>query len=334
MAGKRGKTPPDEMLMPDSSSTEAERPSQRWFTLNTFLGCILLLLAINEANYRLIRPTQRIELGARAASLRFEPIRRGSLSGGWRVAGAWRVSSDDPRFGGVSALAVDGDELVALTDFGSVIRFAKPGSGEVRARIAEVSPGPRTTWLKANWDIEAVARDPLGRGWWASFEHPGELWLYQPGFRRALERIRLGRFARSGNRGIEGVTSDGGDLLLFAESGGTVVRIRGARARIERIAGEPPRISDVAELGRGRWLAIERRLSWRGFRNRLVELERAPGGFRRVGSFAIPAGPLDNFEGLAVERSNGRVRLWLVSDDSFEKPFRTVLLALDRPAAP
>lgn len=333
MTGKRGKTPPDEGLVPDSSSTGAERPSQPWFTLNTLLGCLLLILAINEANWRVILPSSPVDLGPRTVVLRFEPIELGSVSPRLRVAGAWRVDSADPRFGGISALAIDGGELLALTDSGGVIRFAKPRAGDVVGHISEVAKGPRTQWLKANRDIEAITADPAGRGWWAAFEHPGEVWLYDPSFREPLERIKVGRYGGSRNAGVEGLASDNGELLLFSETGGRVLRIGKRRARHERIV-PPRRLSDVASLGGGRFLSIERRATLRGFRNRLVEIELSGALYRRTWALPLPAGPLDNFEGLAVERTANGLRLWLVSDDNFQKPFRTVVLALDLLAGP
>lgn len=324
MTGQRGKTPSNERLMPDPSATADERRRQRWFTFGTLVGCILLALLLNEINWRLIRPSSRVELGVRPAVLHFEPIDLGP-----EVAEAWEVTSSDRRFGGLSALGIADGKFVALTDSGGVIRFARPRSGPVPAVIAEVPGGPRTPWLKVNRDIEAMLADPHGRGWWAAFEFAGELWLYDRDFRRTLERVHVGSFSQAENSGIEGMVSDGGDLLLFAETGGKVVRLSGGTASIEQVRPARSRISDAAAIGGGRLLVIERKLTLLGFRNRLVELEPAAGGFRRGAVRPIPAAPLDNFEGLAVERRDGRLRLWLVSDDGFDKPFRTVLLAID-----
>lgn len=319
--------------MPDSTSTAAERRGQAWFTFRTFVGCILLVLVLNEINWRVIRPSSRVELGPRPAVLHFEPIDFGP-----GAAAAWKVTSDDRRFGGLSALGIDGETFVAMTDSGAVIRFGRPRSGRLPAIISEVPGGPRTPWLKVNRDIEAMLADPQGRGWWAAFEFAGELWLYDRRFERTLERIGVSWFSRADNSGIEGLAADGGELLLFAESGGEVVRLSGGTASIERIRPVRSRISDAAALGDGRLLVIERKLTLLGFRNRLVELEPIPGGFRRGAVRPIPGAPLDNFEGLAIERLGGRTRLWLVSDDGFDKPFRTVLLAIDleppRRAAP
>lgn len=328
MAGKRGKTPPDEGLMSDSTSTGAERKSQPWFTLRTLLGCVLLVLTINEATWRYIMPSTRLELGSRSVAIHFEPIRFRPVEGAISIAGAWRLRSSDPRFGGLSALAVDGDTLIALTDFGGVLRLPKPRSGPIVAEIGELERGPQTAWLRANWDVEAIAADPAGRGWWVVFERPGEVWLYDHSLDRPLARLRSDSLKPSGNTGVEALAFDRGDMLLFAEAGGRVLRISGRRASIERVAGIR-RMSDAATLGEGRLLAIERYVTALGLRNRLVELVKAPGGYVRAAEHPIPAAPLDNFEGLAIERTRGGIRLWLVTDDDFQKPFRTVLLALD-----
>ena len=43
--------------------------------------------------------------------------------------GGWAIRSNDRRFGGISAMHVEGDEVMALSDAGSVIRFPLPGRG-------------------------------------------------------------------------------------------------------------------------------------------------------------------------------------------------------------
>ena len=45
--------------------------------------------------------------------------------------------------------------------------------------------------------------------------------------------------------------------------------------------------------------------------------------------------PLDNAEAMAAERlPDGRTRLWIMTDDNFTRPFRTLLIALDLAVAP
>ena len=61
----------------------------------------------------------RLPLTYRAVEL---PAARGPL----RLAGAWELTAADPRFGGVSALAIDARRFLAVSDLGAVIRFDPP----------------------------------------------------------------------------------------------------------------------------------------------------------------------------------------------------------------
>ena len=331
MTGKRGKTPSDEGLMPDSTSTEPERDPQDRFTLRTLAGCILLLLAIDQFVHRMGQVPDRQDLPPRNVKLALEPLSRVFDSDGpLRVAGRWRVTSDDQRFGGVSGLAFDGEQLVAVTDAGAVIRFPRPQpqGREVRAVIKDVPDGPRSGRFKANRDAEALARDPRGIGWWVAFENFNQLWLYDHGFDRPLRQFAVATEGTTWNVGYEGAAFDGDDLLLFRETGGTYLRLGRQPPRLERVKNAG-RLSEVAALGQGLLLGIERRLTPLGFSNTLITLVGSGGGFEAGHRFDLPAGPLDNYEGLAIDRSGGKLRLWLMTDDGFEQPFSTTLLALD-----
>ena len=329
MTGQRGKTPSDEELIADSRSTVAERRVQPAFTVLTLAGCLLLLLTIDFFVGWLARLPDRRELGERVAELRLDPVRV-SLDGDapFRVAGAWKVSSDDPRVGGVSALALDSGALVALTDRGSLIRFPRPSRERVRATIRELPSGPRSGEYNAYRDSEAIIADPAGRGWWVAFEHVDELWLFDQPIRRALQRVDLRPLGMRSNYGIEALASDGSDLLLFAEDGRRLIRMGRPRPRLERSGSGPP-ISDAAKIGGGKLVAIERRLTPLGFANSLVLLGRTGEGYATARQFRIRASPLDNFEAIAVDRSAGGTRLWLMTDDGFDRPFRTLIVAID-----
>ena len=183
-----------------------------------------------------------------------------------------------------------------------------------------------------NRDSEALVRDSRGRGWWVAFENHHQLWLFDPGFGRALQRIDLGRRGWRANRGIEGLAADGPALLLLHEDGDHLLRVTGTRARSIRIAGARGRVSDVAAIGPGRYFAVERRVTPMGFRNALVSLEKSGSGYRFGRRIALPLGPFDNVEAIAVERrAGGGLRLWLMTDDNFQRPLRTLLIALDWP---
>jgi hypothetical protein len=64
----------------------------------------------------------------------------------------------------------------------------------------------------------------------------------------------------------------------------------------------------------------------------LIRFEAANGGFRITDRKELRLGALDNIEGIAVEsRAGGSTRLWMISDDNFQRPLRTLLLAVDLP---
>ena len=309
---------------------KAEQGVQPKFRNGQLLASLVLLAAIALFDAWLAQFPNRQGLGWRAARIEFQPVRLAAAEfGPLRLAGAWRLTSPDRRFGGVSSLAIDGGELVALTDAGALIRF-RPGEDE--ARIGELPDGPGSGGFKRNRDSEALVRDALGRGWWVAFENRHQLWLFDQEFGRMLRRIDLGRRGWGVNRGIEGLATDGGALLLFHEEGDHLLRVSGTRARQFPIAGARGRISDAAAIGPGRYLAVERRVTPFGFRNALVPLEKAGAGYRFGRRVALPLGPFDNVEAIAVERgAGGSVRLWLMTDDNFQMPFRTLLIALDWP---
>jgi hypothetical protein len=307
-----------------------ERRVQPKFSIRWAAGALVLLVAIALFDQWLTKFPDRRELGWRVAHIEREPVafEPGAFAP-FRLAGAWRLTSDDPRFGGISALAMDGDQLVALSDSGAVIHFPPTGGP---GRIGELPAGPGSGGFKRNRDSEALVADAAGRGWWVAFEHRDELWLYDRTFGRALRRIGLGDRGWRVNRGIEGVVRDSGSLLLLHEGGDNLLRVTGRKIRPMRIAGARGTLSDAADLGNGTWLVVERQLTPMGFRNHLVMLKRDGGNYRFGRRFRLPAGPLDNVEAIAIERRpNGRARLWLMTDDNFRPPLRTLLIALDLP---
>ena len=55
-------------------------------------------------------------------------------------------------------------------------------------------------------------------------------------------------------------------------------------------------------------------------------------GTRITHKWTLGVGALDNIEALAPESlPNGQVRLWMMTDDNFHRPLRTLLIAVDVP---
>lgn len=297
------------------------------------LAALAIVAAVLAAHQFFIGLPNREELGPRETAVRFKPVSldpAGFLP--LRLAGAWEIESDDPRVGGISDLAVDGGSLVALSDKGVIIRFAKPNRGVERATVRELPGGPGNPRFKINRDSEAILRDPSGRGWWVAFENRNELWLYDPAFTRAVRRMAIPASDFDDNEGVEGMAGDVGSLLLFPESGGQLIRFSAKGVGVAPIADSGTYVSDAASLPDGRILLVERSLGPLGFSIDLALLEQGRNGFALGERIPIGVGRLDNVEALAAERlSDGTIRLWMATDDNFHRPLRTLLVAADFP---
>jgi hypothetical protein len=328
--------------MRDLNPIKAERAMQPKFRIGTLAGGLVLLAAIALFYNWLFWVPNRTELGWRTARIDFRPVALDPNGfGPLRLAGAWKVTSGDKRFGGISALVVDRGQMLALTDSAVVVRFGKPderrgpAASVSAARIGELPTGPGEGLFKRNRDSEVLFSDGDGRGWWVAFENRHSLWLYDREFGRALRSISLLRYGWRPNRGIEGAAVHGGSLLLFADDGVDLLRLTGSQVRRMAIGNAGGQISDAVAISPGQVIAIERRLTLLGFRNALVTLEQTGAGYWFGARIALPVGPIDNLEAVAVERlADGKLRLWLMSDDNHQRPLRTLLIALDWPAPP
>lgn len=285
------------------------QPSFRksWFFSGLFLVAVVLTA---HGLFRLPTPRQPGPPALAAVSYQVDPT-VGSSEGKFRIAGSWTVGVDDPRFGGVSGLALDGDSLVAVTDSGVILRLPKPGAGS-SAEIRDLPDGPGDPGLKRNRDSEALTADPAGRGWWVAFENRHSLWLYDPRFRTALRRVDLGGLGLRANRGVEGLAASGNRLFLFREGGGLLPLGTG--------------VSDAALGPDGTIWLTTRSFGLDGVVNRLGRFS----GGRVVNAIVLPLGPLDNVEGIAAEpNGSGGTRLWLMTDNDFSASRPTRLIALE-----
>ena len=320
--------------MPEDGFNQAERRVQLRFSLAVAAGCgaiIALVLALavqwrGEPNHFPLPPAsvpihfERFAIAADAAS----PL---------RIAGAWRLTTDDPRFGGLSALAIDHGELLALSDSGVLARFARPSVGPAIVRISELPGGPGSPRFKVNRDSESLVRDAAGRGWWVGFETRNQLRLFDPGFTRTLGTIDFGEDRWPENLGIEAMIAGTGErLILVPELAHGVVTVANGRARSEPLTGVGSKISDMARLPDGEMLVLLRDIGPTGFRTSLGALVKRADGWRVERRVPLYLGMFANFEGIAVERrGDGGTRLWLITDDNFQPPMTTMLVALDVP---
>jgi len=248
-----------------------------------------------------------------------------------RLAGVWKVEVADARFGGISALAVDQDSLVALTDSGTVVRLPRPGR-DGPAFLHDLPAGPGSARFKSSRDSEALARDPAGRGWWVAFENWHQLWLFDPAFRTALRRIDLGKSRWHHNRGVEAMIAETQGLLLFPESGREWLELRGRRLSVRRLPNRFGNVADATRLADGRLLLVTREFGLAGMTKHLLIAERGRDGamnLRRLAGLGL--GRFDNVEAIATEPRAGGTRLWLMTDNDFRARAPTYLVALDLP---
>lgn len=297
------------------------------------MGCIALFAAVIAADGLFESLPDRAAAPPAVARLELEPVELSAAGlAPLELAGAWRLTSSEPRVGGVSGLAVDGADLVAITDAGVVLRFPGKLRTQLPVRIADLPAGPGDGRFKQNRDSEALARDPRNRGWWVAFENRDELWLYDHRFARALQRIAVARGSLDFNTGIEGLASGPGGFAAFPESGGSALIWKRGRWSKAPLDTRTP-LSDAARLDDGSILLVERRLTSRGFSNALALVRSDGAGLRTVWRKRLPVGARDNVEAVAAERiASGGYRLWLMTDDNFHPRLRTLLLVVDVPA--
>ena len=330
--GEKGKTPSMQRVMPDSGSPDAERRLQPRFRKASFFNYLTLFLLVLAGDCWIGSIPNRADMPDSLAAVRFIPAHfspeRFRPVG---LAGVWKVEVDDPRFGGVSALAIEHGQLLALSDSGTVIMFPKPRESG-KAFVHDLPVGPGDPGFKRNRDSEALARDPAGRGWWVAFERWNQLWLYDWDFRQARMRVEFGRHRWRQNKGIEAMVAEEGKLALFPETGREWLELGPGQARAGRLANRFGYVTDAVRASEGRLLLVTRQPGFNGLAKRLVVAGQAGNGALALRQLAgLGLGATDNIEAMAAEPRPGGTRLWLMTDNDFRARAPTYLVALDLP---
>nr|WP_314442010.1 esterase-like activity of phytase family protein [uncultured Sphingomonas sp.] len=304
----------------------AERRLQRLFSKLLIAGAFLFLASDSRSSLpdRVPMPDRLVTLGLQPIDLERE------VGGGVSVTGAWRLSADDPRLMGLSALIVLPDgRLQALSDSGVLATFARPG-GARRVLLSELADGPGYPTFKKFRDSEAMVMDPNGSGRLVAFENQHSLWRFGDGAAFA-EPVELPSARWRANTGIEAMFVDSADgvLMLIHEGGRQVLRFTDSQSPdIVPLLGATGGVTDAAQLPDGRVIVAVREIGVLGLTNRLAWLERSGRGYRLRNFATLPLGPFDNVEGLAVEpQEGGKTLLWAVTDNDGWR--RTLLLRME-----
>lgn len=307
-----------------------------WFALATFIRS----------------PPPPPPAGPGEATLSFEAVALDERDPGRNRVGAllflegWKIRGSSSRFGGISALHVEGGEAIALSDAGILMRFALPGAaGAGRVRLVPIPDGPGPATRKSNRDTESMW---LAGPWlWVGFEKHNMVWRYRRADLRAMAASRPAPMRRwHGNVGPEGMTQlADGRFLVFGEGlndsrpdSGAVLfdgdpadpRTPAASLRFRRVPGH--RVTDAALLPDGRLLILSRRFAWLEGLSAVLSVADARGlregatiEGREIARLQPPL-TLDNMEALSVTVENGRTIVWIASDDNFFPLQRTLLL--------
>lgn len=336
VTGDRGKTRPLQRLMRDSRLKAAERPLQARFSFGKRILLITLafsiLLLSGDRNWE--KPNRK-PLPERTVAVRYIPLPRDEGGEGeLKLSGLWRVEAEDPRLGGVSGLVATSDHLLAVTDSGSVIRLPRPGHGRV-ATIRDLPTGPGSPYWKKYRDAESLAPDPEGRGWWVGFEFQHSLYLYDRDLSRALHRTVFPETRWKPNKGIEALVSVMDGLLLIPETGREVLWRHEGRLTTDPLPGADGAPADAVRLPDGRVLVLLRAVRPWGLTNRIALLRRQGASYALQSLGTLPLSAFDNVEGIAADaRTDGGIRLWLMTDNDFSERRPTLLMTVDLPPSP
>jgi hypothetical protein len=280
--------------------------------------------------------------------VRFVPVPLGpkgeTRAGGLAFLGGWEMTSNDGRFGGISAMHVGAGGVLALSDSGFAFRFALPGAQRVRLEVLPLVEGAGSGAPKSSGDAESMAVE--GGRFWVGFERQNALARYRLSDLRpvTLAQPPSMRGWRS-NRGAEAMLRlPDGRFLVFSEGKkndrpSEVLLFRSdpalAFARSVKLSYRPPpgyRVTDAALLPDGRALFLNRRFSLPmtfSVKVTVASLAALEAGAMIEGEeVATLEAPLaaDNFEALAVTRGGGRTILWIASDDNYNRLQRSLLL--------
>ena len=276
----------------------------------------------------------------------FEPGR----SGPFIVSGQWVLTGYDRRFGGLSALVtLSDDAFLAASDTGRMARFTVADDKVTEGFLDR--PGGAEARTKFGADIEALTRDPESGTLWAAYEWGSRVVRFTPSLSPKASIVPPQMAQWLDNSGPESfVRLSDGRFLAIQETARVEDDTRHRAVLFDTDPIEIPtgrsfliartgdyRIVDAAMLDEDRVLLLLRRFEF----NPWPTFDTAIASFRisDIESDAIIAPRMlaefgdaifrENYEGLAITRTDRGTALWLISDDNFAAFQSTTLLRLE-----
>lgn len=273
-----------------------------------------------------------------------------------RYLEGWVLRSDQPGFGGFSALHMRQDgQLDMLSDTGEVTTF-RPGTGTLKGLFRPLpvfrSEEQQPHW---RWDTESLAVDETTGQSWVGVELTRRICRYSRDFEtvescaapaaiqawpettgmESLVRLPDGRFLALAEDAPGPTPGGGTDVLLFP--GDPVTPEGNKPVRLSYRAPTGYLATDALWLGKGRMLVMNRRVTpftlFTGIIT-LVDVGEPHAGQTLAGRIvARLEAPLlhDNFEAMTLSWEKGEPVLWVASDDNHLFFQRSLLLKFAMP---
>ncbi len=309
---------------------------------------LLLLMTASVGGHRVYKRnySQQIEMVPLVLD---ESDRERTKVGALTFLNAWELRSDNSNFGGISALVVTNEKrFLAVSDAGTLIGFTLGHTKRMEDSFIADLPGAFGENIDyRDRDSEGMAYDPASGRIWISYEARHAIRRLSPSIGR-IDGIKRLTFTNGwkANGGVEAIARlPDGRFVIFAEThqrpdgsnsaylySGDPIEAGSQATPFGYRAPKGYRPTDATTLPDGRLLILNRRIGLPdGFSAKLAILDPADIETDKaiaLNVIATLASPLlvDNMEGLAITQEDGRIIVWIMSDDNFTALQRTILM--------
>lgn len=310
-----------------------------------------LIIAVTIFGTRITRPNFDPTITLQSLPLNLDEPNQTNV-GPLKFLAAWELTSDNPNFGGISAINILEDgRFLGVSDAGTLIAFGLNGDKTADRPFIAPLPGSQGKELSfADRDSEAIAYDSETGRFWIAYENRNAVRRFSRSFARTDEFVQPPLMKHwSANSGAEAIVrlrdgrfiifSEGYDLpdnsyeaILFS---GDPVLAGTAAASFGYFPPDGYKVTDAAQLPDGNLIILHRRLSFpKGFSIKLGLLspkDIVTGEASKSQIIATLESPLlvDNLEGITVAKENGKTIIWMISDNNFFIFQRTILMKFE-----